>query len=156
MLWLSNQIFQCLCLTYCLLCWGPHDPLWKSVVTHKAWWRGSGVVFNWNHFEMMLLNLRINFYLLRTFCPHLGRWRSLISKWFQLKTITKKFGTEPTMEDQIRIYKTKNSILDRLSGPVAQRIEALSLYGSWWAQSEDGGFKSYPSRGAIDNCYGRQ
>ena len=30
------------------------------------------VVFNWNHFEMRLLNLRINFYLLRTFCPHLG------------------------------------------------------------------------------------
>ena len=28
-------------------------------------------VFNWNHFEMRLLNLRINFYLLRTFCPHL-------------------------------------------------------------------------------------
>ena len=27
---------------------------------------------NWNHFEIKLLNLRINFYLLRTFCPHLG------------------------------------------------------------------------------------
>ena len=32
------------------------------------------LVFNWNHFEMRLLNLRINFYLLRTFCPHLGSW----------------------------------------------------------------------------------
>ena len=32
-------------------------------------------VFNWNHFEMRLFNLRINFYLLRTFCPHLGRRR---------------------------------------------------------------------------------
>ena len=30
------------------------------------------IIFNWNHFEMRLLNLRINFYLLRTFCPHLG------------------------------------------------------------------------------------
>ena len=30
------------------------------------------LVFNWNHFEMRLLNLRINFYLLQTFCPHLG------------------------------------------------------------------------------------
>ena len=30
------------------------------------------IVFNWNHFEMRLLNLRINFYLLQTFCPHLG------------------------------------------------------------------------------------
>ena len=31
-------------------------------------------VFNWNHFQMRLLNLRINVYLLRTFCPHLGRF----------------------------------------------------------------------------------
>ena len=30
------------------------------------------LVFNWNHFDMRLLNLRINFYLLWTFCPHLG------------------------------------------------------------------------------------
>ena len=30
------------------------------------------LVFNWNHFEMRLPNLRINFYLLRIFCPHLG------------------------------------------------------------------------------------
>ena len=46
-----------------------------------------------------------------------------------------KFGTDPTMEDQIRrtnnwIYKTKKSHLDRPSGPVAQLTEALSLYGS--------------------------
>ena len=59
-----------------------------------------------------------------------------------------KFGTDPTMKDQIRrtnnwIYKTKKSILDRHSGPVAQRIETLSLYGSTWALSEDSGFKSY-------------
>ena len=50
------------------------------------------------------------------------------------------------MEDQIRIYKTKKSILDR---PVAQRIEALSLYGSKWALPEDRGFKSYPSRPEV-------
>ena len=55
------------------------------------------------------------------------------------------FGTDPTMEDRIRIYKTKKSIHDRPSGPVAQRIEALSFYGSRWALSEDSGFKSYPS-----------
>ena len=30
------------------------------------------IVFNWNRFEMRLLYLRINFYLLQTFCPHLG------------------------------------------------------------------------------------
>ena len=48
-----------------------------------------------------------------------------------------KFGTDRTMEDQIRrtnnrFYKTEKFNLDRPSGPVAQRIEALSLYGSWW------------------------
>ena len=46
-----------------------------------------------------------------------------------------KFGTDPTMEDQIRrtnnwIHKTKKSILGRSSRPVALWIEALSLYGS--------------------------
>ena len=29
------------------------------------------------------------------------------------------------------------------------RIEALSLYGSRWALSEDSGFKSYPSRPEV-------
>ena len=61
------------------------------------------------------------------------------------------FGTDPTMEDQIRrtnnwIYKSKKSNLDPPSGHVAQRIKAFSLYGSTWALSEDSGFNSYPSR----------
>ena len=80
-----------------------------------------------------------------------------------IKDKYRKFGTDPTLEEQIRIYKTKKSILDRPSGPVAQRIEALSLYGSRWALSEDSGFKSElargllgQKRGAIDNNYGRQ
>ena len=65
-----------------------------------------------------------------------------------------KFGTDPTMEDQIKrinnwIYKTKKSNLDRSSGPVTQRIEALSLYGSRWALSEYSGFNSYPSRPEV-------
>ena len=115
----------------------------------------EAIVINWNHFEMRLLNLRINFYLLRTFCPHLGSFcvvssfttfrpnfisdlLQVIYRDPQLKTIT-KFGTDPTMEYQIRrrnnwIYKTKKKkkkfILHRPSGPVAQRIEALSLYVS--------------------------
>ena len=61
-----------------------------------------------------------------------------------IKRQLQKFSMDPTMEDQIRIYKTKKSIIDRPSGPVAQRVEALSLYGSWWALLEDSGFKSYP------------
>ena len=66
-----------------------------------------------------------------------------------------KFGTDPTMEDQIsrtnnRIYKTKkNSLFDQSSGPVSQRIEALILYSSRCALSEDSGFKSYPSRPEV-------
>ena len=65
-----------------------------------------------------------------------------------------KFGTDPTMEDQLRrtnnwIYKTKNSNLDHPSGPVAQQMKALSLYGSRWALSEDSSFNSYPGRPEV-------
>ena len=122
---------------------------------------------------MRFLNLRINFYLLRTFCPHLSSfcvvssfttfWPNFTSGLLQviLPRIEcwvclphYKFGTDPNMEDQIRrtnnwIYKTKKSILDRPSEPVAQQIEALSLYGSRWALSEDSCFKSYPSRPEV-------
>ena len=65
-----------------------------------------------------------------------------------------KFGTDSTMEDQIRrtnnwIYKTKKSNFDRLLSSVAQRMEAFSLYGSRWALSEDSSFSSYPSRPEV-------
>ena len=66
-----------------------------------------------------------------------------------IKDKYKKFGTDPTLEEQIRIYKTKKSILDRPSGPVVQRIEALSLCGSRWALLEDSSFKSYPSQPEV-------
>ena len=60
-----------------------------------------------------------------------------------------KFGTDPTMEDQIRrtngFIRPKNPTLI-----VAQRVEALSLYISRWALSEDSGFNSYPS---WPGCY---
>ena len=35
-----------------------------------------------------------------------------------IKDNIQKFGTDPTLGDQIRIYETKKSILDRPSGPV--------------------------------------
>ena len=66
-----------------------------------------------------------------------------------IKDNIQRFGTDPILEDQIMIYETKKSILDRPSGPVAQRIEAVSLFGSRWALSEDSGFKSYPSRPEV-------
>ena len=57
-----------------------------------------------------------------------------------IKDKYKKFGTDPTLEDQIRNYKTKKSILDRSS---------LSLFGSRWALSEDSDFKSNSSRPEV-------
>ena len=77
---------------------------------------------------MRLLNLRINFfYLLQTFCPHLGSFFVVSSHY----------------------VSAKKSNLDRALGPVVQRIEALSLYGSRWALSEDSGFNSYPSQPEV-------
>ena len=66
-----------------------------------------------------------------------------------IKRQVQKFSTDPTLEDQIRIYKTKKSIPDHPSGPVAQRIEVLSLYSSRWALSDDSSFKSYPSQPEV-------
>ena len=43
-----------------------HNDGFNDVVDYNA------IVFNWNHFEMRLLNLRINFYLLWTFFLILG------------------------------------------------------------------------------------
>ena len=43
-----------------------------SVLPESGPYRIFVLVFNWNHFEMRFLNLRINFYLLWTFFPHLG------------------------------------------------------------------------------------
>ena len=60
-----------------------------------------------------------------------------------------KIRYEPDSGRPDKDYKTKNSILDRPSGPVAQRIEALSLYGSGWALSEVSGFKSYSIRPEV-------
>ena len=63
----------------------------------------------------------------------------LSSSWyfflFQLKTMTKiRYGPDCGRPD--KDYKTKKSILDRPSGPMAQQIEVLSLYGSRWALSK--------------------
>ena len=51
------------------------DPIicFPYVVLHRRVRTEFVIVFNWNHFEMRLLYLSINFfYLLRTFCPHLS------------------------------------------------------------------------------------
>ena len=46
-------------------------------------------------------------------------------KMIPIKDNHKKFGTDLTMEDQIRIYKTKKSILDRPFGAVDRGVESL-------------------------------
>ena len=56
-------VAECMFVLVVLLLFGH---MWGSIRVHHL------IVFHWNHFEMRLLNLRINFYLLRTFCPHLG------------------------------------------------------------------------------------
>ena len=67
--------------------------------------------------------LRINFHLLQTFCPRLGSFCVVSS-----------------------FTKFRPNFTSGLLQVNLLRIEALSLYGSRWALSEDSGFKSYPSR----------
>ena len=122
----------------------------------------SIVVFNWNHFEMRLLNLRINFYLLLTFCPHFVSFFGC----FFFHYVSAKFHHWPSSGD---LQRPRIGMLSLVTvslvitafhscclshhvfdpGPVAQRIEALSLFGSRWALSEDSGFKSHPSRPKV-------
>ena len=54
--------------------------------------------FNWNHFEMRLLNLRMDFYLLRTFCPHLGSFLFFLCCFF-FHYISAKFHLWPSSGD---------------------------------------------------------
>ena len=56
------------------------------------------LVFNWNNFEMRLLNLRINFYLLWTFCPHLGSFCVV----FFFHYVSAKFHLWPSSGDLSR------------------------------------------------------
>ena len=96
------------------------------------------IVFNWNHFEMRLLNLRINFYLLRTFVLILVDFFLCVCVCcFFFHYVSAKFHLWPSSGDLARTM------------PVAQRIEALSSNGSRWALSEDSGFRSYPSRPEV-------
>ena len=94
-------------------------------------------VFNWNHFEMRLLNLRtIIFIYCTSICACInGYMCAYICMYVWMCVYLCVYGY---MCVYIWIY-----IL------IAQRIEALSLYGSRWALSEDSSFKSYPSRAEV-------
>ena len=56
------------------------------------------IVFIGNPFEMRLLNLRINFYLLRTFCPHLGIFFFFV--FFFLRNKKKKKSKKNPYQDE--------------------------------------------------------
>ena len=106
------------------------------------------IVFNWNHFKMRLLNLRINFFI---YCGLFV----LILVVFVLFLLSLRFGQISPLAffrwltaPSDRNAESCNRIPSN-SGPVAQRIEALSLYGSGRALSEDSGFNSYPSRPEV-------
>ena len=91
-------------------------------------------------------HLRIHFLdLLRTFCPHFGSF-CVVSSSIRFGQILPlaffRWLTPPSDWNA-------ESNLDHPSRPVAQRIEALSLYGSRWALLEDSGFNSYPSRPEV-------
>ena len=66
-----------------------------------------------------------------------------------IKRQLQKFGTDPTMQDQIRIYKTKKIHPWSPFEARGAADSALSLYCSRWALSEDSGFKSYPGRPEV-------
>ena len=70
-------------------------------------------------------------YLLRTFPPHLGSFLCC----FFFHYVSAKFP--------LAFFRWF------YRAPKAQRIEAVSLFGSRWALSEDSGFKSYPSRPEV-------
>ena len=101
------------------------------------------VFFNWNHFEMRLLNLRINFYLLRTFCPHLGSFLCCfffhyVSAKCSPLAFFRWFTATSDKNDEACNRIPSNYCLPSLLS-IAPRF-------SRWALSEDSGFKSYPSR----------
>ena len=99
------------------------------------------IVFNWNHFEMRLLNLRINFYLLRTFCPHLSSF-----------CVVSSFTTfQPNFTSgllQVILQRPRIGMLSLVTiSPVIIAFHSCCL--SRWALSEDSSFKSYPSQPEV-------
>ena len=102
----------------------------------------------YNLFPLMGFCIVINFLAfwsisLRSFLVHFpnGPMFVFIGNPFEMRLLNLRIRSTNNC-----IYKTKKSSLDRPSGPVVQRIEALNLYGSRWALSEDSGFNSYPSQ----------
>ena len=108
---------------------------------------------------MRLLNQRINFFI---YCIPLVLIL-VVFVLFLLHYVSAKFRLCPSSGDLTATSDRNGESWNRIPSnfcppsaaprvpkwPVAQRMEALSLYGSRWALSEDSGFNSYPSRPEV-------
>ena len=65
------------------------------------------------------------------------------------RTVNKKRRSEKVRRKRKEVSNRESGNFKRRYRQDSQRIEALSLYGSRWALSEDSGFKSYPSRPEV-------
>ena len=90
---------------------------------------GHVLVFNWNHFEMRLLNLGINFYSLRTFCPRLGSFFLCVVSSCQKIAVSnpiqagQRFTWSKTWCDRQQLWKAviTGDTVTRLSIPIRGR-----------------------------------
>ena len=106
-----------------------------------------GIILRWGFLIWELI-----FIYCGLFCPHLGRVFFLYCFFFHY--VSAKFPLWPSSGDlpQPRIGMLSLvtvSLVITAFHSCCQRIQALSLYGSKWALSEDSGFKSYPSRPEV-------
>ena len=87
--------------------------------------KSQGVkLFNWNHFEMRLLNLRIIFfYLLRTFCLHLGSFCVVFSSFTMFRPIFTSGLLQVIYRDRQQIWKAEmtGDTVTRLSTSIRGR-----------------------------------
>ena len=113
---------------------------WKNV------WHVGHALHTWSPYLCLYIYIykivhfvRINFYLLRTFCPHLGSFFLCVVSSFTTFRPNFTSGLLQVILPRPRIgmlsLVTVSPVITAfhsccLSVPVAQRIEALSLYGS--------------------------
>ena len=141
---------------------------WHNLTVSKQMSYVSVIVFNWNHFEMRLLNLRINFYLLRTFCPHLGSFcvvssfttfrPNFTSGLLRVILLRPRIGmlSLVTVSPVITAFHSccrSHHVFDQVNlWPAWVAFETAIFWycsGSRLALSEDSGFKSYSSRPEV-------
>ena len=91
----------------------------------------------WTFQDLLLINKE----------KHPFLWSVLPFQWFFFSKVKNRQIPE-SCQSNWQLWNVKDAIIF-FSEPVAQRIEALSLYGSRWALSKDSGFNSYPCRPEV-------